>query len=80
MAVGDLAYPDGSKENFNCYDRTWGRAKKRTRPAPGNHEFHSNGATPYFEYFGLVAGDPGNGYYSYNAGAWHIIVLSSECA
>ena len=80
MAVGDLAYPDGSKENFNCYDRTWGRAKTRTRPAPGNNEFHSNGATPYFEYFGLVAGDPGNGYYSYNAGAWHIIVLSSECA
>jgi hypothetical protein len=80
MAVGDLAYPDGSKENFNCYDRTWGRAKTRTRPAPGNHEFHSNGATPYFEYFGLAAGDPGNGYYSYNAGAWHIIVLNSECA
>src|ERR1700738_4302485 len=68
MAVGDLAYPDGTKENFNCYDRTWGRAKTRTRPAPGNHEFHSNGATPYFEYFGLAAGDPGNGYYSYNAG------------
>jgi acid phosphatase type 7 len=80
MAVGDLAYPDGSKENFSCYDRTWGRAKTRTRPAPGNHEFHSNGATPYFEYFGPAAGDPGSGYYSYNAGAWHIIVLNSECA
>ena len=26
MAVGDLAYPDGSKENFQCYDKTWGRA------------------------------------------------------
>src|ERR1700738_3113076 len=26
MAVGDLAYPDGSRENFQCYDRTWGRA------------------------------------------------------
>ncbi len=23
MAVGDLAYPDGSKENFVCYDKTW---------------------------------------------------------
>ena len=33
MAVGDLAYPDGSKENFVCYDKTWGRAKSRTRPA-----------------------------------------------
>jgi hypothetical protein len=79
MAVGDLAYPDGSKENFECYDKTWGRAKSRTRPAPGNHEFHSSGATPYFEYFGAAAGDPKNGYYSYELGTWHIIVLNSEC-
>jgi len=50
MAVGDLAYPDGSKENFTCYDKTWGRVKSRTRPAPGNHEFHAAGATPYFDY------------------------------
>src|SRR5215469_6268708 len=43
MAVGDLAYPDGTPENFSCYDKTWGRVKGRTRPAPGNHEFHSAG-------------------------------------
>jgi Calcineurin-like phosphoesterase len=79
MAVGDLAYPDGSKENFTCYDRTWGRAKSRTRPAPGNHECHSTGATPYFDYFGAAAGDPKVGYYSYELGTWHIIVLNSEC-
>ena len=35
MAVGDLAYPDGTKENFACYDKTWGRVKQRTRPAVG---------------------------------------------
>ena len=79
MAVGDLAYPDGSKENFVCYDKTWGLARSRTRPAPGNHEFHSSGATPYFDYFGVLAGDPKTGYYSYDLGAWHIIVLNSEC-
>jgi hypothetical protein len=79
MAVGDLAYPDGSKENFVCYDKTWGRAKARTRPAAGNHEFHSAGGTPYFDYFGAAAGDPKTGYYSYELGAWHIIVLNSEC-
>jgi hypothetical protein len=79
MAVGDLAYPDGTKENFECYDRTWGRQKARTRPAPGNHEFHSSAATPYFDYFGAVAGAPGDGYYSYELGAWHIVVLNSEC-
>jgi hypothetical protein len=79
MAVGDLAYPDGSKENFACYDKTWGRVKSRTRPAPGNHEFHAAGATPYFDYFGAAAGDPKTGYYSYELGAWHIVVLNSEC-
>jgi hypothetical protein len=79
MAVGDLAYPDGSKENFVCYDKTWGRAKSRTRPAAGNHEFRSVGGTPYFEYFGAAAGDPKTGYYSYELGTWHIVVLNSEC-
>jgi len=79
MAVGDLAYPDGSKENFTCYDKTWGRARSRTRPAPGNHEFHAAGATPYFEYFGVLAGDDKTGYYSYELGPWHIVVLNSEC-
>src|SRR5881296_1451305 len=65
MAVGDLAYPDGSPENFACYDKTWGRVKSRTRPAPGNHEFHSKGAAYYFDYFGKAAGDTKTGYYSY---------------
>ena len=79
MAVGDLAYPDGSKENFVCYDKTWGRAKSRTRPAVGNHEFHSAHGTPYFDYFGAAAGDPKTGYYSYELGTWHVVVLNSEC-
>jgi acid phosphatase type 7 len=79
MAVGDLAYPDGSKENFQCYDKTWGRVRDRTRPAAGNHEFHAAGATPYFDYFGAAAGDPKYGYYSYELGTWHIVVLNSEC-
>jgi hypothetical protein len=80
MAIGDLAYPSGTKEEFdNCYDKTWGRVKFRTRPAAGNHEFHSAAATPYFEYFGALAGDPKIGYYSYELGQWHIIVLNSEC-
>ncbi|HXL21739.1 MAG TPA: hypothetical protein VOA78_04670 [Candidatus Dormibacteraeota bacterium] len=79
MAVGDLAYPDGTQENFACYDKTWGRVKSRTRPAPGNHEFHSTGAAYYFNYFGAAVGDPKQGYYSYDLGTWHIVVLNSEC-
>jgi hypothetical protein len=80
FAVGDLAYPDGSDEQFaNCYGPTWGRFKDRTRPAPGNHEYHSNGASGYVHYFGAAAGDPTKGYYSYDLGQWHILALNSEC-
>jgi acid phosphatase type 7 len=81
FAAGDLAYPDGSDEQFaKCYAPTWGRFKDRTRPAPGNHEYHKGGgATGYARYFGAAAGDPDKGYYSYELGAWHIVVLNSEC-
>lgn len=80
VAIGDLALKDGTAEEFaNCYDKTWGAFKDRTRPVPGNHEFHSGAATPYFQYFGAAAGDPNKGYYSYELGAWHIIALNGEC-
>jgi hypothetical protein len=81
FAVGDLAYPDGSDEQFaKCYNPTWGRFKERTRPATGNHEYHSNGASGYARYFGTAAGDSKKGYYSYELAGWHIVVLNSECA
>ncbi len=80
VAIGDLALKDGSAEEFaDCYDKTWGAFKSRTRPVPGNHEFHTGGATPYFKYFGAAAGDPSKGYYSYELGAWHIVALNGEC-
>jgi len=69
-----------------CFDRTWGRFKERIRPAPGNHDYFYAGASDYFAYFGAAAGQPGQGWYSYdlggmppNSGGWHIDVLNSEC-
>jgi len=29
------------------------------------------GGTPYFDYFGALAGEPKTGYYSYDLGSWH---------
>jgi acid phosphatase type 7 len=79
-AIGDLALSNGTAQEFaECYDKTWGAFKSRTRPAPGNHEYHSAGAKPYFDYFGAAAGEPGKGYYSYVLGAWQIIALNGEC-
>lgn len=81
FAAGDLAYPDGTAEQFEtCYDPTWGRHKERTRPAPGNHEYYTAGAAPYFGYFGFLAGPPGLGYYRYRSGAWQVYALNSNIA
>jgi hypothetical protein len=80
FAAGDLAYQRGTYEEFQkCYGPTWGRFKARTRPTPGNHEYNGAPATGYFRYWDGRAGDPGKGYYSYDLGAWHIVVLNTNC-
>ncbi len=79
FAAGDLAYFDGSAERFtNCYQSRWGRHRGRTRPAPGNHEYVSAGASPYYSYFGAASGTFGSGFYSYDLGNWHVISLNSN--
>lgn len=81
FTVGDNAYETGSPEEFaSCYDPTWGRFKDRTRPAPGNHDYYSANAAPYYAYFASAAGNPNEGWYSYAVGTWHVIVLNSDCA
>jgi hypothetical protein len=80
FAAGDLAYEKGSAEDFkNCYDPAWGRFKDRTRPALGNHEYVDHAASAYFQYWGAQAGPEGKGYYSYDLGDWHIVVLNTNC-
>lgn len=80
FTAGDNAYPDGTPTQFEeCYEPSWGRHKDRTRPSPGNHDYHTNNAAGYFGYFGAAAGDPDKGYYSYDLGDWHIIAINSNC-
>jgi acid phosphatase type 7 len=80
LIPGDLAYEDGSAEDFErCYDPTWGAFKERTRPAPGNHEYETDDADPYFDYFGRSVGEPGKGWYSFDLGDWHLVALNSNC-
>jgi acid phosphatase type 7 len=80
LTLGDHAYPDGSAEDFQeCYDPAWGRFEDRTRPSPGNHDYYTQGAQGYFNYFGKAAGEPDEGYYSFDLGEWHLIALNSNC-
>jgi acid phosphatase type 7 len=90
--LGDVQYECGGLAAFQqSYDRTWGVLKAITHPAVGNHEYTTpttsatdcdttGMAAGYFTYFGAAAGDPTKGYYSYDLGAWHIIVLNTTCS
>jgi hypothetical protein len=78
--LGDNVYETGTAAEFaNCYDPSWGRHKTRTRPALGNHEYGVFRAGGYFGAFGSAAGEAPLGWYSYDLGAWHVIVLNSNC-
>jgi acid phosphatase type 7 len=87
LTLGDDQYESGSYSQFlQSYGPTWGRFTNITHPTPGNHEYYTNGASGYFDYFDGVgvatgiAGDRSQGYYSYDLGSWHLIALNSNCA
>jgi hypothetical protein len=86
LTFGDNQYDSGELTKFQTYyDPTWGRLKARTRPSVGNHEYQKAPATGYFDYFNGIgnatgpAGDRTKGYYSFDSGAWHIMVINSNC-
>ena len=79
MVLGDGAYSTGSAAEYaNCFGPTWGRHLNRIRPSPGERDYATTGAAGYFGYFGAAAGSPTEGWYSYDLGEWHVIVLNSE--
>lgn len=95
LPLGDIQYDCGSPGDFAAsYDPTWGRVKSITTPVPGNHEYKTadpdaygghdcdttGHASGYYGYFGAAAGDPSKGYYSYDLGTWHIVVLNTTLA
>src|SRR5206468_1129006 len=78
--LGDQVYVDGTPTEFaTCYEPRWGFVKSQTHPAAGNHEYQTAAAAGYFGYFGAAAGDASKGYYSFDVGAWHIVVLNANC-
>jgi hypothetical protein len=80
FTAGDNAYESGSAASFtNCYEPSWGRHKGITRPSPGSRDYRTQGAAGYFGYFGEAAGNPAEGWYSYNLGGWHIVAINSNC-
>ncbi len=91
LDLGDNQYYCGSYQAYMAsYNLSWGRVLNITHPSVGNHEFLTSGGTGcdtsntgaagYFQYFGSAAGSPGQGYYSYDIGTWHLIALNTNCS
>jgi hypothetical protein len=77
--LGDNQYSGGALAAYmGTFDASWGRLKSRMHPAIGNHEYLTPGAAGYFTYFGAQAAPPG-GWYAYDVGTWHVVVLNSNC-
>ena len=77
LAAADkvMVLTDGTLAAFrSSYDPTWGTLKAITRPIPGNHEYHTDGAAGYVAYW-----DDPPGWYAWDAGAWRIYMLDSTC-
>lgn len=79
LLAGDIAYFQGTAAQFrDCFNPSWGQFRERWHAVPGNHEYESAGAAPYFEYFGDAAGPGGRGYYALTLGDWLILMLNSN--
>lgn len=75
LALGDIVYPDGQASGFNgFFDRTWGRFRSKVVATPGNHDYHTPGASGFFGYF------PQPEYFAKDIGTngWRVYVLNCE--
>lgn len=88
LALGDLAYPRGREQDFDCFHAGWSaRFGKDILPVPGNHDYQRPSyGRPYYEHFRKYGNDTvaGNttGYYSlvFPAGhpnGWLLLALNS---
>jgi Big-like domain-containing protein len=81
FTAGDNDYSDGTPPPSYgvCFDSTWGRHRARLHPAPGEDDRRDNTLDDYYAYFGAAAHPP-TGAYSYDLGAWHVVVLNATPA
>jgi hypothetical protein len=79
LLAGDIAYPQGTAIDFrDCFNPLWGQFRSRWHAVPGNHEYESAGALPFYAYFGNAAAPANVGYFSFTAGDWLILMLNSN--
>jgi 3',5'-cyclic AMP phosphodiesterase CpdA len=86
LALGDLAYGEGTAEQFRCFQERWRDLDDVLLPVPGNHEYKTENAAPYFAHFknNLFVNQNGEqkGYFALNFpradGPWRLIGLNAH--
>jgi len=80
VALGDNAYPNVRPPTSRTVTTRAGAATghARIRWSVITNMIRAATAVSYFNYFGAAAGDPTKGYYSFELGAWHIVVLEQQ--
>jgi hypothetical protein len=77
--LGDTVYPEATADTLReCFEPAWGPMRDRIRPIAGNHDYVGGSASAWFSFFGNAAGEPGEGWYSYALGDWHVVALNSN--
>jgi hypothetical protein len=61
-----------------CFAPYWGRHMSRLYATLGNRDYDRGTASDAFDYFGTRVGPRDLGYYSFDRGAWHIVVLNTS--
>lgn len=80
LGLGDYQYETPTADAYrDVYGPSWGRLRAKTVPVFGNQEYTVADARPFVDYFGDRIGDP-RGYWSQQVGAWHLVVLNSNCS
>lgn len=86
LALGDLAYDQGTVPELACFAKRWNGFDDILRPVPGNHDYKAPGAEPYFEHFAgnkfVQQNGEQKGYFTENFpredGPWLLIGLNSH--
>lgn len=77
--LGDIVYDSMSHEETRQFHDTLVKTpqkKARFRPVPGNHEYQTQDARGYFDYFREIIND--QPFYDFSYGNWHIYAINSN--